>query len=328
MARSEQMIRQWQMLQRLIATRNGLSATALSKDLRCHKRTVYRDLNALQQAGFPLYNPDEESDGSKWAILDTGSKTSMLFPLELSELMALYLGRNVLKIMTGTFIYDNLDSFFKKIKALLPPESIDFLKKLEDTLHVKQRPHKDYKKDLSSVFHILNNAISQNRTIEITYFTISRGKKNKRQVNPYNLYYFDGSIYLIAFCRVRQEIRIFAVDRILDCQTTGKSFEKPYDYSSYEFMQNSFGVFQGCSTHVKIRFSNQVAEYIKEKIWHVSQSINENRDGSIFFEADVAGTREIKSWVLGWGAQAEVLEPASLREELRTEMNTILARYS
>jgi predicted DNA-binding transcriptional regulator YafY len=71
-----------------------------------------------------------------------------------------------------------------------------------------------------------------------------------------------------------------------------------------------------------------VAGYIKEKIWHESQEIHEQEDGSIIFEAEVAGTKEIKFWVMSWGSKAEVLEPESLREDIRSEMMMTLEIYN
>ena len=74
-------------------------------------------------------------------------------------------------------------------------------------------------------------------------------------------------------------------------------------------------------------FPPDAASYIKEKIWHESQEIHPQDDGSIIFEAEVAGTDEIKFWIMSWGSKAEVLEPESLRDEIREEAEVILERY-
>jgi predicted DNA-binding transcriptional regulator YafY len=74
-------------------------------------------------------------------------------------------------------------------------------------------------------------------------------------------------------------------------------------------------------------FSPHVAGYIKEKIWHESQEIHTQDDGSILFEADVAGTDEIKFWIMSWGSHALVLEPESLRNEIKAEVDHLLNGY-
>jgi hypothetical protein len=65
----------------------------------------------------------------------------------------------------------------------------------------------------------------------------------------------------------------------------------------------------------------------REKIWHDTQGIVPQKDGSIVFEAEVAGTEEIKFWVMSWGSKAEVLEPPSLREEIRVEAEAAVEKY-
>ena len=94
-----------------------------------------------------------------------------------------------------------------------------------------------------------------------------------------------------------------------------------------EFLKSSFGVFHGPPASVKIRFEKDIAGYITEKSWHPSQKVSVRADGSVIFEAEVAGTEEIKHWVLKWGAKAEVLAPASLRHEIRREAEEMMKTY-
>jgi predicted DNA-binding transcriptional regulator YafY len=101
----------------------------------------------------------------------------------------------------------------------------------------------------------------------------------------------------------------------------------PEDFRAADFMRTSFGVFHGKPQQVRIRFAADVAGYIREKTWHATQKIVPQKDGSIFFEARVAGTDEIKFWVLSWGAKAQVLLPASLRDEILSESKAMLRNY-
>ena len=74
-------------------------------------------------------------------------------------------------------------------------------------------------------------------------------------------------------------------------------------------------------------FHADVAGYIKEKIWHESQQIHPQDDGSIIFEGEVAGIDEIRFWIMTWGSKAEVFESASLMEEVRAEAEMMANRY-
>ena len=146
-------------------------------------------------------------------------------------------------------------------------------------------------------------------------------------MDPYKIWFLNGTFYLIGHCHVRDEVRIFALDRIKMLHQTKDAFEIPEDFSLDEFIGPSFGVFQGEPIHIKIWFSPDVAGYIKEKIWHESQKIEQHNDGSIVFEAEVAGTEEIKFWIMSWGASALVLEPESLRDKILKETEVIIERY-
>jgi len=324
MARGEQLGRQWMILQMLITSTDGRSVSDLAKKVSCHSRTVYRDLEALQIAGFPIYT--EKKDGKTvWCILETAKKKAPI-PLSLSELMALYFGRDMLNVLKNTIFYDSLKSLFSKIKTTLPVEYIAFLEQFEKNIKVGQHPYKLYT-GFKETLNKVNLAIEAKKYVDLSYFTMSRNKNTRRKVAPYNIWFFDSTFYLVGLCMKREEIRTFAFDRIRSLELTDEIFERPDDFSVEEYMRPSFGVFHGEPTKVKIWFSPEAAGYVKEKIWHESQIISVQKDGSVIFEAEVAGIAEIKIWVMGWGAKAKVLEPESLKEEIKLEIDSLMRLY-
>jgi predicted DNA-binding transcriptional regulator YafY len=133
---------------------------------------------------------------------------------------------------------------------------------------------------------------------------------------------------MVGYCKWIKEIRIFAVDRIKMFALTDEIFDVPVDFDIDEFMGNSFGAFHGKPEKIRILFSADVAEYIKEKIWHKSQKLHDNPDGSVLFEADIACTKEFKAWILQCGAKAIVLEPEAFRDEIQAETVEMLAVYA
>ncbi len=324
MARGDQLGRQWRIIQTLISSKLGRSASDLAADLDCHPRTVYRDLEALQSAGFPIYT--ERVEGKNvWSVLDT-VKHHIPVPFSITELMALHFSSGMLNVFNGTVFHDALKSLFKKVKATLPPGSVDFLEGMDRILHIGTTPRKDYVK-FKEILNRISDAALERSTVEIIYYTMSRKRETRRKVDPYRILFFSGTFYLIGYCHVRKEIRVFAVDRIKMLSTTGEHFEIPDGFDPQEFMERSFGVYQGEPARVRIWFSDDVADYIREKIWHGDQKIIGNEDGSIIFETVVAGTEEIRFWVMMWGGNAEVLEPPSLREAVQKEAEAILGHY-
>jgi predicted DNA-binding transcriptional regulator YafY len=325
MARGDQLARQWKIFQTLVTSRHGKSVRDLAENLDCHRRTVYRDLEALEAAGFPIYT--ENSNGkNRWFLMDS-ARNPMPVPFSLPELMALYFGRDTLKVLKGTVFHDSLEDLFQKIEATLPPESKKYLKNVEQSLKVGSMPHKPHPK-FDKIIDQIKEAVINKRVIDIVYYTMSRKKETRRKLAPYKLWFLDGTFYLIGHCKWIKEIRIFAVDRIKMLALTDEIFEVPDDFDIEEFMGNSIGAFHGKPEKVSVLFSADIAEYIKEKIWHQSQKLHDNPDGSVLFEANVACTKEFKAWVMRWGAKAIVLEPEELRNEIQTETVEMLAAYA
>jgi predicted DNA-binding transcriptional regulator YafY len=132
---------------------------------------------------------------------------------------------------------------------------------------------------------------------------------------------------MLAYCHQRNDVRLFAVERIKTLTQTGVSFEPPSDFDIDSLLQNSFGAFIGDPVEVVIRFSAKIAGYIQERTWHQSQVLATQEDGSLLFEVKVAGLQAIKSWILGWGRHAVVLEPAALRQQIQAESRATLKQY-
>lgn len=324
MARGDQLSRQWKIIQTLTASTSGRSAGELSRELECHSRTVYRDLEALQAAGFPLFT--EQAGGKTyWSILGARHH-HMPLPLNLTELMALYFSRKMLKILEGTAISDSLAALFDKVKATLPPAYMDYLDKLSQSLEVGVKAHKPYARFQETLDRV-NQATQERRYVQMDYFSMGRGSLTHRRVAPYRVWFYDETFYLIGHCDMRGAIRIFAIDRIEDLAVLDDRFDPPEPFDAGAFMQSSFGVFQGERTAVRIRFTPQTAGYIKEKIWHPTQSLEQTSDGHLIFTAEVAGIEEIKYWVLRWGAGATVLAPEALRTAVAEEAHRMVENY-
>ena len=325
MPRGDQLARQWKIIETLISCRNGKTAAELSDEIECHYRTVYRDLEALQKAGFPLYT--EKIEGKNlWSILDT-YKHHIPIPFSLTELMALYFSRDMVKILQNTVFYDSLESLFKKIRTTLPAESTKFLENVQRTFHVSLKQVKEYGK-FKGIINSINEAALKRKSVEMVYFTMRSRKEGKRKVDPYNMVFFNGTFYVIGYCHLRKDVRTFALERIRMLRVTDESFMVPDDFILEDYMGSGFGIISGEPQTVKVWFSPEVAGYIKEKTWHEGQEIQQHKDGSIIFEAEVAVTEELISWIMGWGAKAEVLEPKALKDQIYEEVLAMLKFYN
>jgi len=324
MPRGDQLSRQWKIIQALSASGRGKTAAELADEVECTQRTVYRDLEALQAAGFPVYN--ERDDGrSLWQLSDAVKKQTPL-PLSLPELMALYFCSDMVKTLPDTVFHESLESLFKKIKATLAPASLHYLQHIQKTITVGNKQYKNYAHS-RDVIELINKAAIQWSSVQFMYYSMSGRKETRRTVDPYRIWFFKGSFYLVGFCHLRQEVRIFSIDRIRKLTLTEKRFTVRDDFDFDAFMQSGFGVAGGVPEKVRVEFDASVGRYIEDKVWHESQKISRGDNGSVVFEARVALTPELKSWILNWGSHARVLEPESLREAIRSEAEKIAALY-
>jgi predicted DNA-binding transcriptional regulator YafY len=240
--------------------------------------------------------------------------------------MALYFSLDMLRAMHDTFFFESLESLFQKIKATLPQESAEFLKNLQKALCVDQKQYRQYGR-LKSIITDINNAVMHSRSIDIIYFTLSRKSRTKRAVDPYRIWFINGTFYLVGYCHLRKEVRIFALDRIRNLEISDRAFTIPGDFNLEDFMSGSFGAYRGLPEKIRIVFSPDIAGYIEEKVWHASQGVTRQADGSIIFEATVAVNEELENWVLSWGSKARVLEPEGLKASIWEEAEKMAAAY-
>ncbi len=322
--RGEQLARQWRILRALESNRHGITVADLAEQEGCHARTVWRDLAALQEAGFPL---DSEKDGqkSRFGFIE-GYKFHLPVPFTVTELMSLYFYRDILAIFKDTVFYESLDELFRKVRSTLPQESLSYLTRIEQTFHIGFKPFKDYSQ-FKEIITQINEAVLNLRVIEMRYYSMSSKRETTRKVDPYKVWFFNGTLYLIGWCHVHDEIRMFVLDRIRLLHVTEERFIPPDDFDLNAYLKDSFGVIRTDPERVVIRFDRSLERFLKENIWHPSQEFSKDNDGNLLLAMEVGGLSEVMSWVLGFRRQAEVLEPEHLRKAVAKEAAAVAGRY-
>ncbi len=94
-------------------------------------------------------------------------------------------------------------------------------------------------------------------------------------------------------------------------------------FNAEEYLKHAWGIVKGEIVPVKVIFSRSVARYIRDRLWHSSQKFRELADGRLEMNLRVADTLEVRRWVLGYGPDAEVIEPASIRQALREQAEAL-----
>jgi predicted DNA-binding transcriptional regulator YafY len=312
------------LIQRLAHSRAGMSLDALASALGCVRRTVYRDLNALEYAGFPVIS--EKRDGRVFYRFLESFRLGDV-PFTPDEILALAFSADLLRALEGTVFHDSIRSALGKIRACLSPELGEYLARLAESFRVLPGPHKNYTR-LRETIQALNGAVLANRGVRMRYATGSTGEVSTRELDPYRVFYRSGALYVVGFDHKSREVRTFAVDRIRRLEPTPRRFSVPASFDFDAIIGGAFGVIAEPAVTVRIRFDRRWATYVSEHTWHASQQLAPAPEGGLLLAMQVGGTAELRSWVLSFGAGAEVLEPEALRAEVVRELAGAAARYA
>jgi predicted DNA-binding transcriptional regulator YafY len=324
MPRNQEVIRQWKVLHALESSRHGATIDALADDLDVTSRTIRRDLAALQEAGFPLFDERDDEGHAHWR-LDGQVLKGLETGFTLAELCALYLSRNMLEAVAGTPFQRDLTLAFTRLEKMLSPRMRQFLDRLPSILVAKPGPRTRGGESSPDIVARLLEATLHYRVANMKYHSVSSGRMKDYVVHPYRLAFAQGGLYLLAYVPEYTAVRTFAIDRIaavsLDKQTFTPSRAIPDDVFG-----NSLGVNTGPASRVDIGFDARVAPYIRARVWHPSQSLRES-DGGVVLTLEVCNDAALRSWILSWGASAHVLSPAGLAAEIRADLINASAQY-
>jgi predicted DNA-binding transcriptional regulator YafY len=321
---SRQITRQLDILRTLQARQYGVRAKELAEEFGVTVRTIQRDLGDLGEAGFPLYNERRGGQHVYWYLMQSKELPSINFPL--LEVASLLFLEDMADALEGTPFKDHLHAALRRISLTLPEPALRFLRRAAHMYTPFVRGGKSYVES-SQIIEDLNQALLERRVCRVTYQTADSKICKTYPIEPLRLFYFRGGLYLISRVPAYNQLITQAVERIRALELTEERFEVPQDLSVEERLEHSFGVVYEEPFDVKIQFSREQAPYIRERIWHPTQQIEEQEDGSLILSLHAGGRYEIKSWILSYGATARVLEPDWLRDQVAEELRTSLESY-
>jgi proteasome accessory factor B len=325
MGRNRELIRQWTLLQR-IATTRGQTIPTLATELSVSTRTIRRDLEALQVAGFPVY--DDSVHGSKFWRLDARAMGALARTgLTFAELAALYFSRAVIECFGGTALSNDLTSAFDKLEAVLSPAMKKFLNRLPRAISAKREHAKRQGAHTYEITARLLDAILGQRVIVMQYHSFDSRREKLYTVHPSRLIHAQGGLYLMAFVPAYAEVRTFAVERIKKVSVQETTFDELAELDADPF-KDSLGVHRGSPTcKVRLRFHPQMATLVKERTWHASQTFSDRADGSVVMTLEVTDDYALRTWILGFGRFVKVLAPVPLVKWMEDELDAASQQY-
>lgn len=302
---------------RLYNTPGGLRVSDLAEDCGVARRTIYRDLMALDEMGVPVWEERGRFGIDRAAYLST-------VRLNINEAIALYFAARLLTHHSDEH-NPHIVSALDKLAAGLPDQTIAG-SIAQAAAVVRARPvRSDYIRHLE----VLTRAWADRRIVLLRYRAPNR-ESTEREVAPYFIEVSRSTpaAYVIGHDRLRDAIRTFKIERIERADLLDEHYTIPDDFDPSAFLASAWGVMDGAEVRIHLRFSAEAAPRVRETVWHRSQQLIERGDGGCDLLMTIGGFREVMPWVLGWGADVEVLAPAVLRDEVAAHAARMATLYN
>jgi predicted DNA-binding transcriptional regulator YafY len=289
----------------LIRSRPGIKVWELAQESGVSQRTIYRDVTALG-AEYAVYH----SDG--YRLLPTAYLKTLNLTQPEYRVVQMISSCPALK-------RPDLRSAARSLKAKLDTVTDPRLRKVESCCrHLFCNDGfgtKANSKKLEVICPILEKAIEHGRVVRLS---LGRSKSIQSEiVFPYALVYYSYGWYLVGYCPTLRDFEAFGLNPVRRVSISNKTFSRDKDFSLPDFLDSRWGIKGGEETKVKVRFSGEAAREVLETKHHPRESILKIGKQEIIYTLTVKGTEGILRWILGFGPQAEVLSPHSLREQMR-----------
>ena len=298
------------------------SQLAENREAEVNEKTIRRDIAYMRdELGSPI-----DYDARRRGFYYTEAQYRLpAIDIKESDLFAICIAEKALKQYENTPVYGRLQSIFEKIEQSLPekvsvrPSWLDAKVSIFMDSTTKIDP---------SIWETAFTALRESKTLKILHQVPGYDQPALREVDPYHIVNYQGEWYVIGFCHDREQILTFAISRIRGAELLESTFHIPPDFDFNTFMGKHFGIHRSEKEYtVRIRFSAHDAPYVKERSWHPTQVIKENRDGSVILSFRTNHLYGVKRWIMSWGVGALVLTPKELREEVTKELKTSLKNY-
>lgn len=295
-------------------------AEDLAATFETSKRTIYRDIQALGEAGVPLV----AVPGRGYALM----KGYFLPPLSFNTEEATML------LMGSDFMAQNFDAQYRqaaqsasrKIAGVLPEKLRDDVRYLQNSIRFIAPGMVEGERE-TEMIRQLRRAIIERTTVRFCYHTRyaqnGTSEQRTREADPYGLVHIRNTWHLIAYCHWRKDMRNFRLDRVDTLELLPVTFVRPADFQMEELKH----VLQDRSNLlIHALFDHEVARWVLEARSYYMTAAEETTEG-LLVTLKVRQENEILQWLLSWGRHVRVLEPASVQQRLLEEARGMMGYY-
>lgn len=304
--------------------RTPISRAELMRRLECSEPTVYRLIRVLKDYLNAPIEWDEGLGGYRYAR--DGDSAAFELPglwFNAHELQALIVFHRLLSELEPGLLGDHLAPLARRIAELLQHKRLGLSEAATRIrlLSMAARPTGPW-------FEVIASATLQRRKLNLQYHGRSRDRDTERAVSPQRLTHYRDNWYLDAYCHLREGLRIFALDRIVEARELEAAADKISETQLDEHYASAYGIFAGKANKTAVlRFSAERARWVADERWHPQQVGQFLTDGRYELSFPYRDDRELTMDVLRHGPHVEVVSPESLREEVIRQLSAGLRQY-
>ncbi|WP_059041305.1 helix-turn-helix transcriptional regulator [Paenibacillus rubinfantis] len=299
--------------------RRVVRAEDLAAQFETSVRTIYRDIQALSEAGVPIAG----TPGTGYSLMEGYFLPPIRFTIE--EAVTLLIGMDFVEQRFDDAYRDRAIGARKKIEVTLSDSVRRETSRIRKSLRLLPPGKRPASSNERENLDKIRRALLDGRKIRFHYskgIPDSTGSRHsERTVAPYGLVLVEGSWMLVARCDLRQDIRHFRLSRMAELIELDERFELPEHFDIGEYTPVDDRQLRVC-----LRFNPDLAAKVKETNYHFVEDMKEHPEG-LDVVLRVRQPDELLTWVLGWGADVLVLEPESFRDRIREEAQKMLNRY-
>lgn len=307
----------------LMTRRGGVRSSELVDRFELDARTLRRYLADLRELDLPVR--DEGRGDDRLITIDPRWRRTGV-QLSLAEVLSLHFGRRLFNFLEGTSFAEDLEGAIERLEPAISRAHRDLARQLDVKFLAVPEPAKDYRQASEGLDEIVTALVYAN-PLEARYKSPT-GVETQRLLHPYTLATFRQGLYLFALDVEANSVKTFAIERFVDVvRRRTEHFALPQGWRPEAHIAHAFGIISGPPDDVAIAFTERQTAYVRERTWHPTQTLRTLPDGRLELRMQVAATIELRTWILGFGPDAEVLGPPALRQGVAEALRAAAARY-
>src|ERR1051325_3045788 len=312
-------------IHQLLTDRNAVPFKVLMERLGVSRASVKRDLEYMRSRFNAPIEYDREANGYRFGAPRPGPRYELPgLWFSADEAFALLTMHSLLAELQPGLLEPHIKPLQERVRSVLGGEPA--WKEVEKRIRVFQPERRTAP---TEYFGLIATAVLKRSRLWIRHFNRKENRETEREISPQRLVHYRDNWYVDAYCHKTEGLRTFAVDAIRAAELReGRAKEVPAAELD-EHLGSGYGIFAGKEVEwARLRFSAESARWVSAQIWHPNQRAQTEPDGSYVLEIPYANDRELLMEILKFGADVEVLGPASLRDRVSGALGEASRRYT